>query len=136
MIELRLQMFGTGSIGAGRTDHGGSKSTSKQAVSNNAPGSGRGSGGNKQAVGSQSKKADISSFTEKNGSVKRVEDGYKYNVYKIIDGKEELFDYNWSANDTRDFLEGMKYNSERGTFAETHRVHYRVKVAKTKTKKR
>ena len=136
MIELKLQMFGTGSSGAGKGAGGKGKSTSKESVSSNAPGSGRGGGGRQMDGGSPAKKADVSKITDKNGNVTNVVPGYRYNVYKVVEGKESLYDYNWSAADTKDFLEGMSFDKKSGTYAEQYRIRYRIKIAKTKTKKK
>jgi hypothetical protein len=153
MIELRLQMFGTGSSGgrggAGGTETGqGSKSTSKQAVSSNAPGSGRGGGGRKMDGGVVPKKQEETQArttrnrkpegskpsatripkTEYKTNVNAVADNERYDVYITKNGKEKLYKSNVKGSSIR---KQMTYSKVRNAW--TYK-NTKFNVRRTKTK--
>lgn len=141
MIRLRLQWFGRGKSGGGGGGAGGggtkadsgSKSVTKQAVSDNQPGYHGSAGGRKMdtagtnhTVSEQRRVAPSDNDYITNTTLKEKE---TYVVYQISHGKESI--YNDSVIGFR-INQFMMYNAREGYWRDRHGNRFKVKRAKTK----
>lgn len=134
MIQLNLQIFGRGSSGGYGGGAGGHKGSAggtgftttkvdKKEVSKAEP---------------EKKKEVVTaeSITDSRGNVKRIADGFKYNIYTYKNGHTQLFDDNVSAKDTREWIEDFKYDEKDGMFKnDLDDRKYIVKIKKAKASK-
>ena len=71
-------------------------------------------------------------IVDSHGNVKEIAKGFNYNIYR----GNELFYDKASASEASEFLEGLVYDSNTGTFKnENGRTSYKVKLVKKKAKK-
>ena len=135
MIELRLQMFGTGSLGAHKGGGGGSKSTSKAAVSSNAPGSGHEGGGGRRMDGGSGKREEEpqartkepKKSSESSAPVKKIIPTEHYTIHSR---RGELQQSSISGSDMA--KAGYRYDQRDEVWRDKHGKEVKVRVAKRK----
>lgn len=123
MIKANLQWFAKGSSGGGGGGGGGAGGggTSQKVEKKSVPSS---SGKKKESFEDIEKR-----ITDSHGGVKEIVSGQQYDIYNVRGKDETLFSDKVSSAETREYLEGFKYDETAGTFRdkETGR-QYRVKL--------